>query len=540
MSAPQSSVYVCSGVRLNNRYEHSIYFANAGEQANYFANKVQRRIPANTYLRKSWPLKVEATMEEARRWSYLYFHNGDTGKLYYYFITNVEYKNDSTVELTLELDVLQTYMFDYELLPCFVERHHVKQDMLGKYTADEGLDLGELVDNEYYDCNLSDLCILTVATINPNVTEGDKPTQALGGMYGKVASGLGIWATSTSDMIEWHTKMDALNTAGFIEGIVSMWMYPKSLVELGGENTWTDGEVFKTVAGTKEIFLTVDDLNATVEVDGYYPNNFKLLTYPYNMLYLTNNAGQSATYRFERFADSTPRFTISGTPSPDGAVRIFPRQYNGSTATSNYSREGFDYGLTLGGFPQCAWDSDAYKLWLAQNQNQMAFQDTTAKITAGAGVAAGIASGLMGNVVGAAGAVATVVSGIRQIESQLAQKADMAIQPPQSRGAFSNTVNLTVNKQTFSFVRKSVSAETAKRIDNYFTMYGYKLNEIRTPNPAERDTYTYIKTVGCHIKSNMCTDDALRIESIFNNGITWWMNGDQIGMFSISDRQPIN
>lgn len=540
MSAPQSSIFICSGVRLNPRYEHSIYFADQAAQAAYFAGKVVKTFSAYSVIRKSWPLQVEATMEQAKTWSYLYFRNSASGKTYYYFITNIEYKNDNCVELTLELDVLQTYLFDFELLPCFVERQHVAQDVLGNYTLDEGLELGELVDNEYYNCLLSDLCILTLASINPNETETAEPVQALGGMYEKVASGLSIWATNTTDMVEWHAKMDDLNEAGFIEGIVAMWMYPKNLVELGGENTWTDGEVFKTVAGTKNVLLTLDDMGSAVTVDGYFPNNFKLLTYPYNMLYLTNNTGQSATYRFERFNTDEPGFTITGTVSPDGAVKIFPRQYNGNTATSDYNYDGFDYGVTLGGFPQCAWDSDTYKLWLAQNQNQRAHQTTTANITAAGGAVAAIASLATGNVMGAAAGAATAIGAYQQIKGQLAQQADMAIQPPQARGTFSNTVNLAVSRQTFTFIRKSVSAESAKRIDNYFTMYGYKLNEIRTPNPAERSTYTYIKTIGCHIKSNMCTDDVCRIEAIFDHGITWWRNGDQIGVYSISDRQPIN
>ena len=99
MSAPQSIISICSGVRLDNRYEHSIYFADATAQQEYFAGKVVQTFPAYSYLRKSWPLQVQATMEEARSWSYLYFRNG-SGKVYYYFINQIEYKNDNTVELT--------------------------------------------------------------------------------------------------------------------------------------------------------------------------------------------------------------------------------------------------------------------------------------------------------------------------------------------------------------------------------------------------------------------------------------------------------
>ena len=36
-------------------------------------------------------------------------------------------------------------------------------------------------------------------------------------------------------------------------------------------------------------------------LDGYAPRNNKLLSYPYNFLYVTNNQGNSAIYRWEFF-----------------------------------------------------------------------------------------------------------------------------------------------------------------------------------------------------------------------------------------------
>ena len=130
MSTPQSTIYICSGVRLDNRYEHSIYFTSSTAQQEFFAGKVVKTFSAYSYLRKSWPLQVQATMEEAKTWSYLYFYNGTGQKVYYYFITGVEYKNENTVELSLELDVIQTYMKEIRsgLLPCYVERQHTESD----------------------------------------------------------------------------------------------------------------------------------------------------------------------------------------------------------------------------------------------------------------------------------------------------------------------------------------------------------------------------------------------------------------------------
>lgn len=557
MSAPQSIINICSGVRLDNRYEHSIYFADATAQQEYFAGKVVKTFPAYSYLRKSWPLQVQATMEEAQSWSYLYFRNG-SGKVYYYFINQIEYKNDNMVELTLELDVIQTYLFDFDMLDCFVERQHTETDELGEYTLDEGLDVGELKEKLPQNWKgLSDMCILVLASINPNYTETEKPVQALGGMYDNVFSGLSVWAVNANKAGDLSVKLDSLTEVGFIDGVIAMWMYPKQCVTLGGENTWDDDVVFKVVRGCSYAYESYTYSRTSDMVANFTPDNKKLLCYPYRFLYATNNQGGSAVYRFERFADpENPTFKVKGSISPDATVKMYPANYNGvssiqgvapSGATTSECDGNFDHGLTLGNYPSCAWDADVYKLWLAQNQNQ----NQHAKVTAGLAIAGGaitaVASLAMGNVAGAVGGGAGIVGGAQQIGALMAQKADMAIQPPQSRGAFSSNVNIVAKMHTFTFYTKELDYEHAKAIDAYFTMYGYKLNRVQKPNLCARPAFTYIKTVGCNISgvvgypnkvgAKFCTEDRIKITSIFDHGITFWVNGDRIADYS-QDNKP--
>lgn len=537
MSAPQSIIYICSGVRLDNRYEHSIYFENATAQQEYFAGKVVKTFPAYSYLRKSWPLQVEATMEQAKTWSYLYFRNG-SGKIYYYFINQVEYKNDNMVELTLELDVLQTYFFDFGLLDCFVERQHTETDVMGEHTLDEGLETGELMDLASKDwTDLESLCILALATINPNYTNTEEPVDGLGYLYDNVFSGLTVWAVSAGRWADLTTKLEELSGAGFLDGIVSMWMYPKSLVTLGGENTWEDDTLFKVVKGSNQTSSGMVYVDGYTRPDGLQVNNRKLYCYPYNFLYATNNQGTASVYRFERFEDpSTPIFSCKGSVSPDASVKMYPRNYNGQ-------EQNYDQGMAMGGYPTCAWDADVYKLWLAQNQNQNQHAMGTAGLAIAGGAVTAMASLAMGNVAGAVGGAGAVIGGAQQIGALMAQKADMAIQPPQSRGSFSSTVNVSAGKQTFTLVHKCVSPEYATILDNYFTMYGYKLNRVRKPNLKARPAFTYIKTVGCNLSSRsgtgapfFCTEDRVKITSIFDHGITFWVDGDKIADYTQYNR----
>lgn len=535
MSTPQSTIYICSGVRLDARYEHSIYFANATAQQEYFAGKVVKTFPAYSYLRKSWPLQVEGTMEQAKTWCYLYFRNS-TGKYYYYFINQVEYKNDNMVELTLELDVLQTYLFDFTLLPSFIERQHTTTDAIGEHTVEEGLDVGELTTNGTHNIDAGKLCIMVMCSINPNVTSETQVTEAMPYMYNRVFSGVKIWAINPARWAEWGNQLSKLNEIGQIEAISSMWMYPMQFVALGGGATWDSEDIALPVEKAKSLedALIVYELPKQLgTIDGYTPKNKKLFCYPYNFAYCTNNEGTHAVYRYERFTGEAMPFVMSGSLTPGGGVHLTPKFYDG--LLNNYNA-----GMNLTGFPTCAWNSDIYKLWLAQNQgqNSLGFLTGALKIVGGVGTAiasAGVTATGVGAVPGVAGVgagIATAVSGAQQIAGMLAQRHDKDIVPPQANGSLSSSVNITDNMLGFSFYYKSVTAETARMLDDYFTMYGYRLNRVQTPNINARPSYTYIKTVGCNMQGNLCNADLNRIQSIFDKGITFWKNGDKIADYS--------
>ena len=516
MSTPASNITVCTGTGLNNRYQHTVYHTTELGQQFWFAQRAEHTFQGYTYLRKNWDIQVPATMDAAIRWDYLYFKNNT--KTYYYFITNVEYVNDANVRLSLELDVMQTYFFDYVLLPCHIDRQHTTTDNFGEHIADEGLELGEMVFNtNEVDNSLTEMCILVLSS--KSITDPDKipdsfiPENAMSAMYGKTFSGLWIYAVSLTDVGKWGRYLDKMSADGYIDCIVNMWMYPKSLVTLGGEHTWTDDYCCKLVKDVAEHNISVQ--NKRYNIDGYQIRNNKLLCYPYQMLYASNNTGGQAIYHYERFKNA-PRFRVTGSLTPDGGARIIPLEYNGVDANN-------EEGLNLTGYPTCAWDSDTYKVWLAQNQNQHAFTEGVGKVKAAGGAVSAVASALTGNAAGVAGGIAMAASGLMDIQAQKAAKADMSVVPPQARGSLSSSITMSAGFQNFSFYNRSVDAQHAKQIDDFFTMYGYKINKIGVPNIHAREGYTFIKTNGCNIRSNLNATDAAKIMSVYDAGITFWV-----------------
>ena len=74
-------------------------------------------------------------------------------------------------------------------------------------------------------------------------------------------------------------------------------------------------------------------------------------------------------------------------------------------------------------------------------------------------------------------------------------------------------------------------------------MYGYATKEVMIPNITSRPHWNYIKTINANIlpANNSCipSDDLHRIRSVYDHGITFWHNGNEVGDYSF-DNSPIS
>ena len=74
-------------------------------------------------------------------------------------------------------------------------------------------------------------------------------------------------------------------------------------------------------------------------------------------------------------------------------------------------------------------------------------------------------------------------------------------------------------------------------IDSYFDSFGYAIRKVGTPNMNARPHWTYCKTIGCVVHGDLPADDARQIERMFDNGIRFWKNVDELGNYSL-DNSP--
>ena len=71
-----------------------------------------------------------------------------------------------------------------------------------------------------------------------------------------------------------------------------------------------------------------------------------------------------------------------------------------------------------------------------------------------------------------------------------------------------------------------VKAEYARIIDNFFTMFGYKVNRLGTPQFGTRQFYNYYKIPQCNVYGDIPGEALNDIRTQFINGITLWNTFD--------------
>lgn len=166
-------------VPWNNDYRDAVRFNNRAALDAYIDNKSGTGIQINnvSYLKPNEPIRVQIPHTVAQKFNYVRAKNnlqpvpGDQQKSYYYFILDVKYIAAGTTELTLQLDIFQTYMYDVEFGQCYVTRGHIgianenAYDNYGRdyLTVPEGLDLGA----EYQNITTKNKWLLTIGLVTP-------------------------------------------------------------------------------------------------------------------------------------------------------------------------------------------------------------------------------------------------------------------------------------------------------------------------------------------------------------------------------------
>ena len=509
-------------IESDNR--NQMNFTNANTQYKYFNSLPHLTVDNFTYQRKDSVIRYPAHIDTIMRYNYVMYKNDAyLNKWFYAFITNMEYVNDNMTFITIKTDVYQTWQFDMIWKRSFIEREHTNNDTIGTHTVPEQLETGDYVCNSsvgIFQGNTTYICI-NVSDAPDEISP--RTNKTFNGIFSGTESFLFDSNLGASNFIR------AMALDGKMDAIVAVYLVPEKLF-LDLTIKWETISItrnkksitFRTartpISESSIVMQTSKSFKAPTSLDGYKPKNNKLYVYPYSYFYISNNAGSDVPFKYEEFVDNKASFKTLGSLSPGGSIRCVPLNYKKlyDTSSSTYS---FNSGVTVAKYPICSWSNDAYTNWLTQNSVNIGMK----QIGGAVGIIGGAA--LIATGVGTMAGVGMLASGIGMVTDSAKEIYNHSLTPDQAQGnSNSGDVVYSSNKMEVRVYKMSVRAEYARIIDQYFSMYGYKINEVTLPHITGRRNWNYVKTIGANIEGDIPEADMNEIKSIFNNGVTIWHN----------------
>lgn len=369
-------------------------------------------------------------------------------------------------------------------------------------------------------------------------------------------------------------------------GIINIFILPTFCIPDKAESTETDEhfaqrQLNKSFYTWKRNSTSTNIVRKTGSFSGYTPINKKLYTYPYCCLYATNFRGSNNTYKYEYFTYATNSdnitMTIEGNFSASPSIMLMPIHYKNTTFTDN--------NLYVSNFPVCSFAHSTLVDWVASNLmvsvGEYSNNNGTHYTEYGLGHNFAVEgnqkyikekyknhnyielpqfhSQLSTRVASSADILKHPEWLGNQVPSDYKQKLSSEVIDVQTRlgqygrvpvlfgdkmiGCASTDIMFGNNTtKTFGIYPMEIRREYAERIDKFFSRFGYAQNKFAVPNIHARSNWTFIQTEGCYVVGNNIQNEHERsIETIFNNGITFWVyNGvSTIGDFSHPENNTV-
>lgn len=587
-----TNIRLLSNVPFSNDYKNTRWFDTKASQENYFTSKpvVHTMRQANFQRIDGYHyVAVNENIDDLWGTNYLMFQNAQyNNKWFYAFVTKLEYVQKNTTKVHFQIDVFQTWKFDMNFKPSFVVREHCKlwnadgSPVIN--TIDEGLNYGVEYDTVYakhFELN-EGYRWLVMVTKTPVHTEGEKgidPSyigvpQPLsyyvvpfkGNKTPTILLGSNDYAVTQPTRIlkELYTNEKATNN------IVSLFV---------SEHIGLSVDVRLSSGGTPDV-MTINHSNATVSSvviqdsslymlhikglenfnakvtsiseDKYAsytkPKESKLLMYPYTVLVLDDFRGSRMEYKNEYIEEKGIKITTKGSLGVTNKVSYGIDRYSTRGTETVYQKTNNEHALFNTSSNDIPIINDMLTAFLQGNKNSIENQKSSILFN---GSMNAVSNGLsmLGSLPknpvapvdplalaqGAVNMTQGVGNTVLELQGIEAKQQDIGNMPPQIGKMGSNTSYDYGNGYSGIWViKKQIKPEYQEILGNFFNMFGYKVNRVKTPNFHTRKYWNYVETKNCNITGNFNNNDLQELKAVFDNGITFW-HTDDIGNYSLEN-----
>lgn len=509
-----TKIWLCAGIPIDPTQRHFRIFSSGSEYFEWTKKYSVWSVSEYTYQRETESLYVEGNADRLKNVNYIAYTNGTN--IFYGFVDIVEYENDNTVRISFTPDYFSTWFNSLILKPCFVERETVSNDTIGLHTVDEGLQ-GEYTVTNTDSFKCGNLYVYGAFTEDLPGTSGVlEPPQIIGGFPQAVYIGkFGSLSSFSVGVIK--SVIDAYASEGKSSAIVGFFTAPENFVS--------------TTNDIRRQIWTVSQPSLTSHV-----KNNKLFCYPFTSLQI-QSGGNNTVFKYEDFTEGL-NFEIMGGFGENMNVLMRPVNYQNVAYNNNYA-------VTLNGFPTLNWLSNNYQNYQAQKNAALT---TQSYVNVGQAVTSAAAGAAIGSIIPGAGTAAGAMTGFatsltaQLLPSTLSNIGEL-FRSMTSSSFITSTLNGSANaadimaiSQQLGFYAncKTLKPEFLEMFDDYFSMFGYRVNITKTPELFSRKCWNFIKTQGFMAQGNAPAPALKQISNIFNNGVTLW-HTDDVGNYNLNN-----
>lgn len=573
---PLSEVYFLQNANVDYQMNNVLWLSTEQAEVDYFLSKAKFHFENCRAINNdgdAWevtvPLAQGHTLDDYYNCNYMMWRNPQfSGKWFYAYIGTPRPAAGYAVTVPFEIDQWQTWHWSCVFPETMVRRETVKDDSIGANTVEENIETGEFVISEddkgedayqvgtdiiTYSGWDSTPCVLIVYTYKPKTpgTSGDdassylieaiadgvsKLTYKLDNIAPVFAGGRmqqGIYQAcafiafeikkdSTQEELDASVQAVNLYMQNLVDGVMIqsvqiLRMVPKFMApaSVGIQPNNTANPRTNKVVGKK----------SPTSFGGYVPKNNKLYTEQFNYIVIDNGAGTQQTLGYEYFkGDSidgdtpgTPTFRVHSQLSTNPSCRLIPYSYKAPGRAENPM-----YAMDLNAYPQCSFSYNEMRADYFANQSSYKVQGVQNAVKTAASIGQNVVTMATGGPSGIASGIAGIANTALDVANTIAKQTDRARIPNIVQGVADSNIQFAIGRLTFTEYRMQVRPYFAKIIDNYFTAYGYAINDIKKPELNTRTRFNFIWTQGANILGDLPTDAKRVINAQLDAGLRIW------------------
>lgn len=300
---------------------------------------------------------------------------------------------------------------------------------------------------------------------------------------------------------------------------------------------------------------------------GFIPKNNKLFAFPFSSLKIIGYGGESEL-KYELFPEDV-HFGIVSKFFAGTSIQLYPISYAGIL-------DAYADGVTGQPLPVFPYTKDSYlNEWnasmntrsqsvLAMEQNRNLAYITNGintvsqstqllgsgtKQLVGSSNVLSLGANVLQNIGGQIGAIGTglvqnaaadltynqgldkMFATLRDVENRPSSIANQNASP---------SIPAVMKDAVVPFVQKcSIREVFARRIDEFFTRYGYKVNKFKEVDIHTRPVFNFLKCSQARVEGSIPQEDLIAIKNILEKGITFWHDPSKIYDYSVDNPAPI-